>query len=180
MSQCLQIAMKTGQKGRNRRPAQVKKRLLWDYLTKMLNNGNTHSLQEESNIEEVQTWTTNGFEPFNTQAEWAVGVGKTTLNEFLKRFREFEELLYPPLEEVTNGFFAERLYYKVGKPTDELYRDFDLEDEPKDKRDIFSFGITEWQHGLYIVNSLKIIYTDIRCPLSRRSLRDARRDRLSQ
>ena len=58
----------------------------------------------------------------------ATGVGKTTVNEFLKRFRECEELSYPLPEEVTNEFIAERLYYKVGKPTDELYRDFDPED----------------------------------------------------
>ena len=57
----------------------------------------------------------------------ATGVGKTTVNEFLKRFRECEELSYPLPEEVTNEFIAERLYYKVGKPTDELYRDFDPE-----------------------------------------------------
>ena len=52
-------------------------------------------------------------------------VGKTTVNEFLKRFRECEELTYPLPEEVTNEFIAERMYHKVGKPTDELYRDFD-------------------------------------------------------
>ena len=54
----------------------------------------------------------------------ATGIGKTTVNEFLKRFRECEELSYPLTEEVTNEFIAERLYYKVRKPTDELYRDF--------------------------------------------------------
>ena len=57
----------------------------------------------------------------------ATGVGKTTVNEFLKRFRECSELSYPLPEEVTNEFIAERLYHKVGKPTDELYRDFDPE-----------------------------------------------------
>lgn len=57
----------------------------------------------------------------------ANGVGKTTVNEFLKRFRECEELSYPLPDEVTNEFIAERLYYKIGKPTDELYRDFDPE-----------------------------------------------------
>lgn len=32
----------------------------------------------------------------------ATGDGKTTVNEFLKRFRECEELSYPLSEEVTN------------------------------------------------------------------------------
>lgn len=58
----------------------------------------------------------------------ATGAGKTTVNEFLKRFRECSELSYPLPEEVTNEFIAERLYHKVGKPTDELYRDFNPED----------------------------------------------------
>ena len=44
------------------------------------------------------------------------GDGKTTVNEFLKRFRECEELSYPLSEEVTNEFIAERLYRKAGKP----------------------------------------------------------------
>ena len=43
------------------------------------------------------------------------GDGKTTVNEFLKRFRECEELSYPLSEEVTNEFIAERLYRKAGK-----------------------------------------------------------------
>ena len=58
----------------------------------------------------------------------ATGAGKTTVNEFLKRFRECSELSYPLPEEVTNEFIAERLYHKVGKPTDALYRDFDPEE----------------------------------------------------
>ena len=58
----------------------------------------------------------------------ATGDGKTTVNEFLKRFRECEELSYPLSEEVTNEFIAERLYRKAGKPAAaELYRDFDLQ-----------------------------------------------------
>ena len=57
------------------------------------------------------------------------GDGKTTVNEFLKRFRECEELSYPLPEEVTNEFIAERLYHKTGKSADaELYRDFDPEE----------------------------------------------------
>ena len=39
----------------------------------------------------------------------ATGDGKTTVNEFLKRFRECEELSYPLSEEVTNEFIAESL-----------------------------------------------------------------------
>lgn len=57
------------------------------------------------------------------------GDGKTTVNEFLKRFRECEELSYPLPEDVTNEFIAERLYHKAGKPVEaELYRDFDPEE----------------------------------------------------
>ena len=37
------------------------------------------------------------------------GDGKTSVNEFLKRFRECEELSYPLPDEVTNEFIAERL-----------------------------------------------------------------------
>ena len=59
----------------------------------------------------------------------ATGDGKTTVNEFLKRFRECEELSYPLSEEVTNEFIAERLYRKAGKPAAaEMYRDFDPEE----------------------------------------------------
>ena len=59
----------------------------------------------------------------------ATGDGKTTVNEFLKRFRECEELSYPLSEEVTNEFIAERLYRKAGKTAAaELYRDFDPEE----------------------------------------------------
>lgn len=57
------------------------------------------------------------------------GDGKTTVNEFLKRFRECEELSYPLPEEVTNEYIAERLYHKAGKSVEtELYRDFDPEE----------------------------------------------------
>ncbi len=57
------------------------------------------------------------------------GDGKTTVNEFLKRFRECKELSYPLPEEVTNEFIAERLYHKAGKSVEtELYRDFDPEE----------------------------------------------------
>jgi len=58
----------------------------------------------------------------------ATVAGKTTVNEFLKRFRDCSELSYPLSEEVTNNFIAEQLYRKVGKPADALYRDFDPEE----------------------------------------------------
>lgn len=50
----------------------------------------------------------------------ATGVGKTTVNEFLKCIWECSELSYPLPENVTNKFIAKWLYHKVGKPTDEL------------------------------------------------------------
>ena len=57
------------------------------------------------------------------------GDGKTTINEFLKRFRECEELTYPLPEDVTNEFIYERLYKKAGNPVnDDIYRDFDPEE----------------------------------------------------
>ena len=42
------------------------------------------------------------------------GDGKTTVNEFLKRFRECEELSYPLSEDVTNEFITGCLYKKAG------------------------------------------------------------------
>lgn len=57
------------------------------------------------------------------------GVGKTTVNEFLKRFRECRELSYPLPEEVTNEFIENLLYQKAGNPVrSDLYRDFDPEE----------------------------------------------------
>lgn len=57
------------------------------------------------------------------------GDGKTTVNEFLKRFRECGELSYPLPEDITNEFIADRLYHKAGKSVEtELYRDFDPEE----------------------------------------------------
>ena len=57
------------------------------------------------------------------------GDGKTTVNEFLKRFRECTELSYPLPEEVTNEFIEGILYRKAGNPVNsELYRDFDEEE----------------------------------------------------
>mgnify|MGYP001016358313 CR=1 FL=1 len=57
------------------------------------------------------------------------GDGKTTVNEFLKRFRECEELSYPLSEDVTNEFIAGCLYKKAGNLVNsDLYRDFDPEE----------------------------------------------------
>ena len=57
------------------------------------------------------------------------GDGKTTVNEFLKRFRDSGELSYPLPEEVTNEFIEGILYRKAGNPVNsELYRDFDEEE----------------------------------------------------
>lgn len=53
---------------------------------------------------------------------------KTTVNEFLKRFRENEELSYPLPADVTNEYIVTILYKKPGMPADQfLYRDFDKE-----------------------------------------------------
>ena len=44
------------------------------------------------------------------------GNGKTTINEFLKRFRECGELSYPLPADVTNEFIGDQLYKKAGNP----------------------------------------------------------------
>lgn len=55
--------------------------------------------------------------------------GKTTVNEFLKRFRKCEELSYLLSKDVTNEFIADRLYHKASKSVEaELYWDFDPEE----------------------------------------------------
>lgn len=57
------------------------------------------------------------------------GDKKTTVNEFLKRFRECKELSYPLSEDVTNEFIAGCLYKRAGHPVNsDLYRDFDPEE----------------------------------------------------
>ncbi len=57
------------------------------------------------------------------------GDGKTTVNEFLKRFKACKELSYPLPEEVTNEFIERFLYKKAGNLSNsELYRDFDPEE----------------------------------------------------
>jgi len=70
---------------------------------------------------------TNGMS--SREISETTGDGKTTANEFLKRFRECEELSYPLPEEVTNEFIAGCLYRKAGNLVNsELYRDFDPEE----------------------------------------------------
>ena len=57
------------------------------------------------------------------------GDGKTTINDFLKRFRDCEALTYPLSEDVTNEFIAGLLYQKAGNVANsELYRDIDPEE----------------------------------------------------
>lgn len=57
------------------------------------------------------------------------GDGKSAVSEFLKRFREWRELLYPLSEDIINEFIAGFLYKKDGNLTNgELYRDFNQEE----------------------------------------------------
>lgn len=53
---------------------------------------------------------------------------KTSVGEFLKRFRECPELSYPLPKDVTNEYIEKLLYKKPGVTADQLlYRDFDAE-----------------------------------------------------
>ena len=55
--------------------------------------------------------------------------GKTTINEFLKRFEESEELTWPLPDEVTNEYIENLLYKKKGNTAnDGFYRDFNEEE----------------------------------------------------
>jgi transposase len=57
------------------------------------------------------------------------GDGKSAVSEFLKRFRECNELSYPLSEDITNEFIASLLYMKAGNLVNgELYRDLDPEE----------------------------------------------------
>ena len=57
-------------------------------------------------------------------AESCGDCSKTTVNEFLKRFRENPELSYPLPADVTNEYIGNMLYKKPGVSTDQLlYRD---------------------------------------------------------
>ena len=70
---------------------------------------------------------TNGMS--SREISQTTGDGKTTVNEFLKRFRECEGLSYPLSSEVTNESLHELLYQKTGVSSDpDLYRDFDPEE----------------------------------------------------
>ena len=61
-------------------------------------------------------------------AESCGDCSKTTVNEFLKRFRENPELSYPLPADVTNEYIGNMLYKKPGVSTDQLlYRDFNKE-----------------------------------------------------
>lgn len=58
----------------------------------------------------------------------STGYGKTTINEFLKRFRESEEFDWPLSDDVTNEMISEKLYQKPGNSiNNNLYRGFDEE-----------------------------------------------------
>ena len=58
-------------------------------------------------------------------AESCGDCSKTTVNEFLKRFRENPELSYPLPADVTNEYIEGLLYKKPGISADQLlYRDF--------------------------------------------------------
>ncbi len=53
---------------------------------------------------------------------------KTTVNEFLKRFRENPELSYPLPADVPNEYIGNMLYKRPGVSADQLlYRDFNKE-----------------------------------------------------
>ena len=61
-------------------------------------------------------------------AESCGNCGKTSVNEFLKRFRECQELSYPLPEDITNESIESLLYKKPGVSKDSLlYRDFNKE-----------------------------------------------------
>ena len=58
-------------------------------------------------------------------AESCGDCSKTTVNEFLKRFRENPELSYPLPADVTNEYIESILYKKPGVSANQLlYRDF--------------------------------------------------------
>ena len=60
-------------------------------------------------------------------AESCGDCSKTTVNEFLKRFREDPELSYPLPADVTNEYIESILYKKPGVSANQLlYRDFTM------------------------------------------------------
>lgn len=57
------------------------------------------------------------------------GCGKTTINDFLKKFRESEEFSYPLAPTVTNELINQRLYKsRGGKSFNKQFREFDCEE----------------------------------------------------
>ena len=57
-------------------------------------------------------------------AESCGDCGKSAVNEFLRRFRNCQELSYPLKEEVTNEYIESLLYKKSGIAADQqFYRD---------------------------------------------------------
>ena len=61
-------------------------------------------------------------------AESCGDCSKSTVNEFLKRFRENPELSYPLSADITNEYIESMLYKKPGVSADRLlYRDFNKE-----------------------------------------------------
>ena len=55
--------------------------------------------------------------------------GKTAVNDFLRRFRDYPELSYPLSPDITNEALEKLLYKKAGNQTNnDLYRDFDKEE----------------------------------------------------
>ena len=59
----------------------------------------------------------------------STGNGKTTINEFLKRFRENDVLSWPLSEDISNELIGEMLYQKPGNAANnDLYRHFDEEE----------------------------------------------------
>ena len=55
-----------------------------------------------------------------------VGVGKSTVNDFLKLFNACPVLTYPLADSITNEMIEAKLYHKTG-PSVSIYRDFDKE-----------------------------------------------------
>ena len=61
-------------------------------------------------------------------AESCGDCSKSTVNEFLKRFRENPELSYPLSADITNEYIESMLYKKPGVSADRLlYREFNKE-----------------------------------------------------
>jgi hypothetical protein len=53
---------------------------------------------------------------------------KTSVNDFLRRFRTCSDISYPLADGITNEYIEGLLYRKPGSPLqDQLYRDFDRE-----------------------------------------------------